>query len=142
YAKASDYEMYFNKIQLDAKQLLKKQMAREESDKIEKASNKDKTVTRFYATDNEDEEDDQGNSKLQQYSVLLIPFWDKNPAVPGFFKQLMKTDSRRLLYETFILLLRNDKPVPDSLLTRYAALVEYRAKLYGDLKKMKKENLF
>jgi uncharacterized protein YbaP (TraB family) len=142
YVKAEDYESYFNKIQLDAKQNLKKQIAREESNKIEKASNKDKTVTRLYGGYDDEAEDDEGNSKLQQYSVLLVPFWDKNPTVPAFFKQVMNTGSRRLLYETFILLLRNNKPVPDSLFTKYAALDEYRAKLYGDLKKMKKENLF
>jgi hypothetical protein len=141
YLKAADYETYFNKINLDAKQLLKKQLAREESTKIEKASSKDKAAGRFYSYD-DDEEDDEGNSKLQQYSVLLIPFWDKNPGVPTFFKQLMKTDSRRLLYETFILLLRNNRPVPDSIFTKYAALDEYRATLYGDLKKMNKEARF
>jgi len=142
YVKAEDYESYFNKIQLDAKQALKKQIAREESSKIEKASNKDKSGARIYGAYDDDAEDDEGNSKLQQYSVLLVPFWDKNPTVPTFFKQLMNTDSRRLLYETFILMLRNNKPVPDSLFTKYAALDEYRAKLYADLKKMKKENLF
>ena len=142
YLKASDYETYFNKIHLDAKQMLKKQLAREESAKIEKASSKDKASSRYYEADDDDNEDDDGNSNLQQYSVLLIPFWDKNPAVPTFFRQLMKTDSRRLLYETFILLLRNNKPVPDSLFNKYAAIDDYRAELYTDLKKMKKENLF
>jgi hypothetical protein len=34
---------------------------------------------------------------------------------------------------------RNNKPVPDSLFQKYAALDEYRSNLYGELKKMKRQ---
>ncbi len=141
YLKAADYENYFSKIYLDAKQHLKKQIAREEKSKIEKASSKDRAASP-YNIYQEDDEADEGNRALEQASVLLLPFWDKNPGVQPFFNQLLKTDNRKLLYETFLLLLRNQKPVPDSLFQKFAALDEYRSDLYSDLKKMKKEEKF
>jgi len=71
-----------------------------------------------------------------------LPFWERNPGVQTYFNQLMKTNSRRLLYETFLLLLRNQKPVPDSLFQKFAALDEYRSTLYSDLKKINQLNKF
>jgi uncharacterized protein YbaP (TraB family) len=141
YLKGSDYENYFSKIYLDAKQQLKKQIAREEKIKIDKASSKDKTAS-YYNLYEEEDEADEGNRPLQQASVLLLPFWDKNAGVQQFFNQLMKTGNRKLLYETFLLLLRHQKPVPDSLFQKFAALDEYRSDLYSDLKKIKKEEKF
>src|SRR5258706_13868053 len=41
FLKAADYESSFSKYYLDAKQLLKKQMTREEKEKIDKATNKE-----------------------------------------------------------------------------------------------------
>ncbi len=141
YLKAADYENYFSKIYLDAKQMLKKQIAKEEKNKLERVS-RDKSTVPYYPGWDEDEEYEVGNGALNQYSILLLPFWDKNPGVPTYFNQLMKTESRRILYETFILLLRNNKPVPDSLFQKFAALDEYRSELYADLKKMKKADKF
>ena len=141
YLKSGDYENYFSKIYLDAKQLLKKQVAKEEKDKIEKASRKEKSGGMFFPMIDVAGEGG-GNNELQQYSILLLPFWDKNPGVPAYFNQLLKSSDHRLLYETFILLLRNKKPVPDSLFQKFAALDEYRSDLYGDLKKMNKAEKF
>jgi uncharacterized protein YbaP (TraB family) len=142
YLKAEDYETYFSKIYLDAKQLLKKQMAREEKEKIEKASRKDKPMAMHYPSWDYEEVDGPGNNSLHQYSILLLPFWDKNPGVPAYFKQLLNSENRKLLYETFILLVRNNKPVPDSLFQKFASLDEYRSDLYRDLQKMKKIEKF
>ena len=139
--KAADYEIYFSKIYLDAKQMLKKQIAKEEKSKLERANQKE-TETNYYPGWEEEEEFEIGNAALDQFSVLLLPFWDKNPGVQTYFTQLMKTESRRLLYETFILLLRNNKPVADSLFQKFAALDEYRSELFADLKKMKKLEKF
>jgi len=141
YLKASDYETQFSKFYLEAKQLLKKQIAREEKDNIDRASNRDRLVR--YGLDDEDIRPiDAGNDELEQYAVLLMPFYDKYPGLPGFYDQIMKTRDRRLVYNMFILLLRNNKPVPDSLFTVYAKLDKYRVKLYDDLKRMKKDERF
>ena len=142
YLKASDYETYFNKIYIDGRQLLKKQMAKEEKAKIEKASRKEKSNAGMFPGYEEQAEDDDGNHAVQQHSILLLPFWDKNPGVQTYFNQLMKTNSRKLLYETFLLLLRNQKPLPDSLFQKFAALDEYRSTLYSDLKKINKLDKF
>ncbi|HYJ37479.1 MAG TPA: TraB/GumN family protein, partial [Chitinophagaceae bacterium] len=142
YLKAEDYESYFGKIYLDAKQILKKQVAREEKEKIEKASRKDKPMSTYYPGWDYEVVNGAGNSSLHQYSILLLPFWEKNPGVPAYFKQLLNTEDRKLLYETFILLVRNNKPVPDSLFQKFASLDEYRSDLYRDLQKMKKIEKF
>ncbi|AXY75481.1 hypothetical protein D3H65_16500 [Paraflavitalea soli] len=141
FLKAADYESYFGKLYLDGKQLLKKQVAAEGKVKIERAGKKDKSgAAALFSLGDDDEEDqevDQGNGALEQYAALLLPFRDKHPGVQSFFEQLMKTGDRRLLYNTFLLLLRNKQPVPDSLFVKYAKPDEYRSELYGDLEKLK-----
>jgi len=139
YLKAPDYESYFSKIYIDGKQLLKKQLAKEGKEKIDKAGVKDKGIytSLIDIRDDDDAESDAGNAQLDKYAVLLMPFWEKNPGIPTFFEQLMKTQDRRLLYNTFILMLRNHHPVPDSLFIKYAKLDQYRTELYEDLQKNK-----
>ena len=53
----------------------------------------------------------------------------------------MTTEDRRLLYNSFLLLVRNNQLVPDSLFNKYALLDKYRAELYADLEKAKKTQL-
>lgn len=146
FLKAADYEPYFGKIYLDGKQLLKKQVAAEGKVKIEQAGKKDKRgIAGLLGGDDDEEEEqdiDEGNDELQQYAALLLPFRDKHPGVQSFFDQLMKTGDRRLLYNTFLLLLRNKQPVPDSLFPKYAKLDEYRSELYADLQKLKMTDKF
>ena len=137
YLKTADYESHFSKIYADAKQLLKKQGVREESDNIEKESRKGKKKTYYYDDEEEDQELSVGNEELQNYAVLLLPFYDKNPGIPQFFDQLIRTKDRQLFYDICLLLLRHKKPVPDSFFTKFARLDEYRSQLYYDLKKIK-----
>ena len=141
---SADYETYFPKIYLEAKQLLRKQMAKENKIRMEKeeASKDAPASNHSNDEDDDDEVSDAGNSELDHYAILLEPFLDKNPGVQTFFEQLMKTQDRRLLYNTFTLLLRNDHKVPDSLFMKYAQVDEYRSELYDDLEKMKKTDKF
>lgn len=144
--KASDYETYFSKIYLDARQTLKKQIAGENNTKMERAARKDKDKQSILLMGYDDDEDekvsDEGNYGLDRYAVLLLPFREKHKGVQTFFEQLMKTEDRRLVYNTFILLLRNKQPVPDSLFMKYAKLDKYRSELYGDLHKLKMTEKF
>lgn len=142
YVKAPAYEAHFSKLYLDGKQALKKQAAGEEKEVLEKLARKDKPRAYYYYDNDEDRESDAGNEVLDQYAVLLLPFWEKNPGVPAFFGQLLKAKDRRLVYNTFILLLRNNKPVPDSLFVKFAKADEYRAGLYKALKDAKKPDRF
>ena len=143
YLKAKDYESYFSKIYVDGRQLLKKQMAREDKEKIDKATMKDRPTSSYYpGYQDDDRELDAGNSELDKYVVLLLPYRDKTPGVKGFFDQLMQTRDRRLLYNTFIHLLRHKQQVPDSLFTSFASADKFRSELYKDLKEMKKLDKF
>lgn len=145
YLKGADYESWLSKLYLDGRQLLKKQIAMENKRNMQKMMRKD--VSNLYNTSNLDEDDedkslDAGNSNVDQYSVLLLPFRSKHQGIQNYFNQLMTTQDRRLLYNSFILLLRNNQPVPDSLFTKFASLDNYRVELYRDLKEMKKLDKF
>jgi uncharacterized protein YbaP (TraB family) len=138
---AKDYEIYETKFLIEAKQLLKKQMILEKNKSIEKAQkNDDDNDKDVYSYSVKDE--DNGNSELNQYATLLMPFWDKNPAAQQFISQLLKSSDKRLKYSTAMLLLRNHKTLPDTMLNYFAAMDEYRYELYSDLRTNKLLNLF
>jgi hypothetical protein len=128
---AKDYEMYQSKFLIEAKQLLKKQIISEKSKQIEKAQKTDEEKEDFSYYGND--EKDYGNSQLSLYATLLMPFWEKNPAVPTFLNQLLNSNDKRLKYNTTMLLLHNKKAVPDSMFSFFAALDDYRYELYKDL---------
>jgi hypothetical protein len=110
---------------------------------MEKAVRKEAPASIFPGyDDDEDAVSDAGNPELDRYAILLQPFYNKNPGVQAFFQQLQTTQDRRLLYNTFNLLLRNNYIVPDSLFTKYAQLDEYRSELYTDLEGIKKTSRF
>jgi uncharacterized protein YbaP (TraB family) len=136
FVQAKDYEAYFLKFYAEAKQELKKERAGEsqkaiaKAEKINKADDEDEVAA--YTRNNNDDAD---NKLLESYSVLLQPFWDKNPGVPVFFQDLLKLNNKQIKLNALLLLLRNKKPVPDSLLNFFAADDEYRIGLYRKLKK-------
>jgi len=107
---------------------------------MERVAAKDRRQNSFY--NDETRVEDSGNPDLDKYVVLLLPFRDKYPGVNSFFEQLMATNSKRLLYNTFIHLLRHNQPVPDSLFTVFAASDKYRSELYKDLDEMNKLHKF
>lgn len=139
--KPADYEMYYSKFMLEARQELKKQSIAEKKKAIEKAeeSKDDKNMVDDYYTK---EEDDYGNDDLSLYANLLLPFWDSKPAVQPLLQQMFKSGDKRLKYNTMLLLLKHDKPFPDTLLNYFAKLDEYRYELYSDLKQAKKFDKF
>jgi hypothetical protein len=138
-----DYEMYVPKFLIEAKQALKKQTILEKNKAIEKAKKK---------MNEDDEEDvnigyrrsgrDYGNETLSLYATLLMPVYDKNPAVTQLLQQLLLSNDQRLRYNTTLLFLRNGKTVADSIISSYAADKEYRYELYNDLKDLKKQSFF
>ena len=139
YATAKDYEQYYLKFYAEAKQELKKERAGEGQQAIAKAEKANKADEE---DKNDGEEKDSRNELLQTYSVLLLPFWDKNPGVATFFDGIMQLKNKRIRFYTMLLLLRNNKPVQDSLLHFYAASDDYRIDLYRELKKVKLLNKF
>ncbi|MGZ8545241.1 MAG: hypothetical protein ACXWV0_08080, partial [Flavisolibacter sp.] len=127
---ANDYEQYSSRFLIEARQLLKKQLIREKNRSIERAQEEEEDRDRY------DQQDDFGNSQLSLYATLLMPFWDKNPAVPALFNQLLASNDKKLKYSTTMLMLRHQKKTPDSLLKYFASLDDYRYFLYRSLKSM------
>jgi hypothetical protein len=136
---AQDYQSYVNDFLKEAKQLLKKQMIMEKNRSIELAQMDDDDNTNSYSNVNDD---DNGNNELSSFATLLAPFAGQNSAVHQFLNQLLKSDDKRLRYNTFTLLLRNHRPVPDTMLNYFAAQDDYRYELYADLKQNKLDKLF
>ena len=137
--KPEDYEIYFSKFFIEAKQELKKQRISEKRKLIKKAASKN---LKEDEDDDDDKSDDYGNEKLGLYAKLLLPFWEKNVNVPDLFQQMMRSDDKKLKYAIMLLLVRNDKPVADSTLNYFAAMDDYRYMLYRDLKKMDRLKFF
>lgn len=137
YLSASDYEQYYSRIYFDAKIELKKQQNKEEK-LLEKESRQDEdedAITNYAEKYNSD-------TNIDDYSVLLIPFYDKNPAVNKYFEKLLQSKDLHARMSAAILLARNNKPVPDSIWLSLASKDEYRAKLLRNLEKIKKQHVF
>ncbi|HEX7848046.1 MAG TPA: TraB/GumN family protein, partial [Chitinophagaceae bacterium] len=140
--KPKDYEIYFSKFLIEAKQELKKQAIAEKTKAIQKAedSKKEKKAAPSYYPGNEDE--DQGNDDLALYATLLLPYWDINPTVQPVIAQMLASNDKKLKYNTLLQMLRHGKPVNDTLLNFFAGLDDFRYELYSDLKEMKKMDKF
>lgn len=136
-----DYEMYFSKFLIEAKQELKKQVIAEKQKAIERAEQKKEEKKSALAYE-KDEDNSPGNEKLHLYTTLLLPWWDSHPAIQPLFNQILSSADKRLKYHTLLLLIRNNKPYPDSLLKYFAAMNEYRYELYTDLKVIDKKEKF
>jgi hypothetical protein len=137
--RSQDYEIYYSKFFIEAKQELRKQSINEKRKLIKKAASKN---LKEGEDDDDDKNDDYGNEKLGLYAKLLLPFWEKNVNVPDLFQQIMKSDDKKLKYAIMLMLIRNNKPVADSTLNYFAVMDDYRYTLYRDLKKMDRLKFF
>lgn len=131
--KGADYENYFTKIYFDAKVELKMLQIKDEKI-LEKELLKDDednkntyapTYNRYSKTD------------LDDYSVLLLPFYLEKKNVQLFFERLLQSREPEVRLMAAVLLLRSNIPVADSILTNLAAEDRYRSKLYTKLEKAK-----
>ena len=138
--KPQDYEIYFSKFFIEAKQELRKQSISEKRKLIKRAASKN--LKEDEEDDDGDKNDDFGNEKLGLYAKLLLPFWDKNPNVPDLFQQMTRFDDKKLRYAIMLLMIRNNRPVADSTLNYFAAMDDYRYILYRDLRKMDRLRFF
>ncbi|HEY6063126.1 MAG TPA: TraB/GumN family protein, partial [Chitinophagaceae bacterium] len=126
--KPKDYEMYFSKFLIEAKQELKKQSIAEKKRAIQKAeeSREEKKISPYYP---DDDEKDAGNDDLSLYATLLLPAWETNPAVQPLIQQMLKSNDKKLKYSTMLLLLQHNKTFPDTLLKYFGSLDDYRYQL-------------
>jgi hypothetical protein len=137
--KPTDYELYFNKFFIEAKQALKKQAIAEKKKQIEKAVSKNEDVA---AKLTDDEEKDEGNENLVNYVKLLLPYHEKNAAILPLITQVLNSNDKQVKFSTMLILLQNELTIPDTLLTYFAGMDDYRYKLYAELKELKKKELF
>jgi hypothetical protein len=139
--KPKDYDLYFSKFLIEAKQELRKQSIAEKKKAIEKAEDdkeENKTPDYYYPSDQRD----YGNEDLSLYARLLLPFWDTHPQVQTVIRQMLSSSDKRLKYNTMLLMIRSGKNFPDTLLNYFGSLDEYRHELYVDLRRMKKATIF
>lgn len=126
YLHASDYASYFNQMYFDAKIQLKKQQAKDEKSQQKKA---DEYTGNYENGERTTEE----YTALQDYAILLMPFYEKKPEVQDFFRKMLKTRDTSLRMFTAVLLLRNKIQVADSVIEAMAASDQYRCRLYKNL---------
>lgn len=133
--KAKEYEIYFSKFLIEAKQELKKQFIEEKKSAIEKAESEKAEAgpANVYRRN----EGDQGNADLITYATLLLPFRDLNPAVNDLMQRMLSSMDKRLKYNTVYLLLQHKIPVNDTMLIYFAKLDEYRYELFTDMRTLK-----
>ncbi|QEC66710.1 TraB/GumN family protein [Panacibacter ginsenosidivorans] len=129
YIKADDYKQYYTKLLLDAKQRVKKQVAREDEKEMNKLDRDDDADNNYnYNLNNR-----SVNNYLENYAVLLMPFWDRSAEVPALFEKLLQLRDKDIKISTAVLMLRNKKNVPDSILNMLAADDHYRLSFYNQL---------
>jgi len=73
---------------------------------------------------------------------LLMPFYDKYPAVQKFYDKLLLSKDDDVKLSTAILMLRNKRKVADSILENLASKDQYRSKLLEELEDIDQESLF
>jgi hypothetical protein len=136
FLKAKDYEQYFSNLYFDAKIELKRQqsadvlLAKKQSQKEQEG---DDAATRSYYSNNSD---------VDNYAVLLMPFYEKNTAIRKFFDKLLQSKDLDVRMNTAVLMLRNNFPIPDSVLLSIASKDQYRAPLLHQLEEARKEQYF
>jgi uncharacterized protein YbaP (TraB family) len=134
YLKAGDYESYFSQVYFDAKIQWKKQEGRDEK-RLQKKEDDN-------SDDNDNESSDDPGNELDDYAVLLMPFYDTNPTIPRFFDKLLQSRDASLRLGTAILLLRHNRPVADSIITALAASDQYRSRLLKNLQSIHQADRF
>ena len=137
YLHAADYRSYFAQLYFDAKIRWKKQEGRDEEKWQKKEDGKDENT---YSNENDNSED--ASSDLEDYAVLLMPFYEANNTVPHFFEKLLQSKNPSLRLSTAILLLRHHKPLADSVICTLAGMDQYRSLLLKELKDIHREDLF
>ncbi len=144
YLSAKDYEPYYSKIYFDAKIELKKQQNLDEK-LLEKENKKeeDNDINTDYSNINSySSSSGSSSSGIEDYSVLLVPFYNSNPAIPKFFDKLLQSRDPSVQLNAAILLIRNGQKVADSVLLNLASKDAYRARLLARLEKIKHTELF
>jgi hypothetical protein len=134
YLQGKDYAAWFSQIWFDAKIQWKKQEGRDEK-KLQKKEDDS-------GDDNTDNDAGDNGNELDDYAILLEPFYATNPAIPHFFDKMLQSRDAMLRLNTAILLLRHSRPVADSIIQNLAAADSWRSTLYQALVSIHRTDLF
>lgn len=134
FIKAKNYRDYLSTIYIDAKVAQKKQKAADEitmQEELKKAqdSNDDDEVSRDYSNG-------KNEYGLNDYAVLLMPFFEKDKNVQAYFSKLLQSKDDYVKMNTAILLLRNKKDVPDSVFSSIVKNEKLISELYEALEQI------
>jgi len=144
------YEGYFTGLFSDAQILLKKQQLTEQKsdDDEESPAQPRVSLIGFDPPPMEELQDmdlrpgaRSSALRLDEYAQWLAQFYDR-PAVARWYSQLLQIKSLSVRHAVALVLIRNNRPVPDSVLHVLAADNWHRARLYSDLVQAGKEDLF
>jgi len=125
FLQAADYEPWFSQIYFDAKIQWKKQESKDER-RLQKKEDDNEN-------NSDADSDDAAGNELDNYAILLLPFYDKNPTIPRFFDRLLRSRDPQLRLSTSLLLLRHHHPLADSILMDLATADATRSALYQGL---------
>ncbi len=140
YMKPGDYENYFSGMYVDAKVAWKKQQAAEE--KIMESNNRKDAISDEEVVVVEDYSGSGDSYTLHDHAVLLMPFYDSNKNVRQYFARLLSSKDDLVRLKAAVLLLRNKRDVPDSILNGLAASDKHRGILYDKLEQVKRLDRF
>ena len=139
FVKPKNYKRYLSSIFIDAKVAQKKQRAIEEK----KMQDDKKKLENDNSTDvGKDFHYNNTRSGLNDYSVLLIPFYDKDKHVKQYFSRLLESKDERVKMAAAIILLRNRHEVNDSIFNKIAADARLTGKLYSALESIHRLDKF
>jgi uncharacterized protein YbaP (TraB family) len=147
---AAAYESYFTGLFSDAQILLKKQQLTEEKvDEEEEEYTLPSRASIVWDGALQSDEfqapglrEPRGSApRLDRYAEWLAPYYER-PGVARWYNQLMQIKSLSVRHAVALTLIRNNRPVPDSVLHALATDDWHRAKLYNDLVGIGKADLF
>ncbi|HMH21928.1 MAG TPA: TraB/GumN family protein [Puia sp.] len=142
-----DYSDHYTSLLFDAQLLLRKQQSRDEKAEAEKEEGEsDGDMSRLLLSTAWQNEYVPGNNRvgrnrLIDHAAALMPFYDR-PAIQRLFEQLLQSKDLPVRLAALVLMVKNNKPVPDSIAAAIAADDRYRAQLFSLLDKAGKPDLF
>ncbi len=101
-----------------------------EADRVAEA-----TVSNY--NDEENTETANTRSMLENFALILAPFYETDEAVKNYFGKLIKIKNENTLLKISLILLKNKIPVNDTIWKHYSKNTASRAQLYEELTKLK-----
>lgn len=147
---ANDYSSYFDDMYFDARIEMKRQQIQEErllEKQIEKENgNADEDEANDYNYYTRRFSSGYGyggsSSDIENYATLLMPFYSKDPSLEKMYNKLLQSRDTAVQLSTAILLLKNNRPVADSIFRHMAAQDKYCVQLLEELEDIKRSDLF